>query len=63
MNHFVSLSDGEAIAEPLYRELDKPNGFLKNRSGGNLNGKETLAFRTAFKYIIGNNTSLDFIAN
>jgi hypothetical protein len=24
MQHFVSSSDGEAIAEPLYRELDNP---------------------------------------
>jgi hypothetical protein len=24
INHFVSSSDGEAIAEPLYRELDNP---------------------------------------
>jgi hypothetical protein len=26
--HFVSSSDGEAIAEPLYRELDKPKRLL-----------------------------------
>lgn len=39
------------------------DGFLENRSGGDLNGKETLAFRTALKYIIGDNTTLDFIAN
>lgn len=38
-------------------------GFLENRSGGNLNGKETLAFRTSLKYLIGDNTTLDFVAN
>ena len=25
INHFISLSDGEATAESLYRELDKPS--------------------------------------
>lgn len=39
------------------------DGFLENRSGGDLNGKETLAFRTSLKYLVGEKTTLDFIAN
>ena len=39
------------------------DGFLDNLSGGDLNGKETLAFRGSLKYLIGENTTLDFIAN
>jgi len=39
------------------------DGFIDNISGGDLNGKETLAFRASFKYLIGDNTSLDLIAN
>lgn len=39
------------------------DGFLENRAGGNLNGKETLAFRTSLRYIMGEKTTLDFIAN
>jgi outer membrane receptor protein involved in Fe transport len=39
------------------------DGFLENRSGGDLNGKETLAFRGSIKYLLGEKTTLDVIAN
>ena len=39
------------------------DGFIDNLSGGDLNGKETLAFRTSFKFLFGENTSLDLIGN
>lgn len=39
------------------------DGFLDNLSGGDLNGKETLAFRTSLKYLMGERTTLDVIAN
>lgn len=39
------------------------DGFIENRSGGDLNGKETLAFRGSLKYLIGSNTVLDIIGN
>lgn len=42
---------------------NKREGFIENLSGGNLNGKETLAFRTSFKYNFSEDTTLDFIAN
>lgn len=42
---------------------NKRDGFIENLSGGNLNGKETLAFRTSFKYNFSEATTLDFIAN
>lgn len=42
---------------------NKRDGFIENISGGDLNGKETLAFRTSFKYLLNNDTTLDFIAN
>lgn len=42
---------------------NKRDGFIKNISGGNLNGKETVAFRTSFKYLINDDTTLDLIAN
>ncbi|WP_233265967.1 TonB-dependent receptor domain-containing protein [Formosa sp. L2A11] len=42
---------------------NKRDGYIENLSGGDLNGKETLAFRTSLKYLISNNTSLDVIAN
>ncbi|SDG56310.1 TonB-dependent receptor [Psychroflexus sediminis] len=38
------------------------DGFIDNLSGGNLNGKETLAFRTSLKYLMGERTTLDVIA-
>ncbi|WBL21113.1 TonB-dependent receptor [Zunongwangia sp. HRR-M8] len=41
----------------------KRDGFIDNLSGGDLNGKETLAFRGSLKYMIGMNTTLDVIAN
>jgi outer membrane receptor protein involved in Fe transport len=42
---------------------NRRDGYIENRSGGNLNGKETLAFRTALKYLISDRTTLDVIAN
>ncbi|NRT12836.1 TonB-dependent receptor [Flavobacterium sp. 14A] len=39
------------------------DGYIENRSGGDLNGKQTLAFRTALKYVYSNNTKIDVIAN
>ncbi len=39
------------------------DGFIDNRSGGDLNGKETFAFRGAMKYLMGDRTTLDIIAN
>ena len=47
-------------AAAIYNSRD---GFIKNVSGGDLSGKETLAFRTSFKYLINDNTTLDVIAN
>ena len=47
-------------AAAIYNTRD---GYIKNLSGGDLNGKETLAFRTSFKYLMGNTTTLDVIAN
>ncbi|MDP2061341.1 MAG: TonB-dependent receptor [Flavobacteriaceae bacterium] len=38
-------------------------GFIRNLSGGDLNGKETVAYRGSMKYIISDNTTFDFIAN
>ena len=42
---------------------NKRDGYIENLSGGDLNGKETLAFRTSFKYLINDATTLDVIAN
>lgn len=42
---------------------NKRDGYIENLSGGDLNGKETLAFRTSLKYLITDNTSLDIIGN
>ncbi len=47
-------------ASAIYNRRD---GFIENISGGDLNGKETLALRGSFKYLISNNTSLDLITN
>lgn len=47
-------------AAAIYNGRD---GFIENISGGDLNGKETVAFRTSFRYLLNNNTSLDVIAN
>lgn len=38
-------------------------GYIKNLSGGNLNGKQTLAFRAAFKYVPSEKTKIDLIFN
>lgn len=42
---------------------NRRDGYIKNLSGGDLNGKETLAFRTSLQYLISDNTTLDIIAN
>lgn len=42
---------------------NKRDGYIENLSGGNLNGKETLAFRTSFRYNFSDDTSLDVIGN
>lgn len=42
---------------------NRRDGYIENRSGGDLNGKETLAFRTALKYLISEKTTVDVIAN
>jgi iron complex outermembrane receptor protein len=42
---------------------NKRDGFIENISGGDLNGKETVAFRTSFKYLLNDDTTLDVIAN
>ncbi|CAM2821247.1 TonB-dependent receptor [Flavobacterium frigoris] len=55
------------IADKLFLRVagiyNRRDGYIENRSGGNLNGKETLAFRTALKYLISDRTTLDVIAN
>jgi iron complex outermembrane receptor protein len=64
VNGFVNTS---LIKDKLFVRvagiLSKRDGFIENRSGGNLNGKETVAFRTSLKYLISDKTSLDVIAN
>jgi outer membrane receptor protein involved in Fe transport len=42
---------------------NKRDGYIENLSGGDLNGKETLAFRGSLKYLINDNTTLDVIGN
>ena len=37
------------------------DGFVKNLSGGNLNGKNTMAFRNSSRYFLKNNGTIDFI--
>lgn len=39
------------------------DGFIENASGGDLNGKQTLAFRSSIKYLFSDKTSLDLIVN
>ncbi|WP_442588559.1 TonB-dependent receptor [Pedobacter sp. AW31-3R] len=43
-----------------YNERD---GFIKNLSGGRLNGKNTIAFRDIIRYTPGKNTTADLILN
>jgi len=42
---------------------NKRDGYIENLSGGDLNGKETVAFRTSFRYLLNDDTTLDVIAN
>lgn len=44
----------------IYKARD---GFIENLSGGALNGKETVAFRTSLRYLISDKTSADLIVN
>lgn len=44
----------------IYKARD---GFIENLSGGTLNGKQTLAFRTSLRYLISDKTSADVIFN
>ncbi len=39
------------------------DGFIENNSGGDLNGKETLAFRGSLRYLFSNKTFFDLIVN
>lgn len=39
------------------------DGYIRNLSGGTLNGKETLAFRTSLRYMPARNTVIDLIVN
>jgi outer membrane receptor protein involved in Fe transport len=43
--------------------LNQRNGYIPNLSGGNLNGKDTKAIRTSFRYIPGDKTVVDLIVN
>lgn len=58
----VPLVDQKLFARVagIYKKRD---GFIKNLSGGTLNGKETLAFRGSLKYLISDKTSADLIFN
>ncbi|MBU0942166.1 MAG: TonB-dependent receptor [Bacteroidetes bacterium] len=47
-------------AAGIYNARD---GYIKNLSGGTLNGKQTLAFRAALKYVSSEKTKIDLIAN
>ncbi|WP_158845783.1 TonB-dependent receptor [Algibacter sp. L1A34] len=61
--HFNAPLVGDKLffrAAGIYNGRD---GFIENISGRDLNGKETLAFRTSFKYLINADTNLDVIAN
>ena len=42
---------------------NRRDGFIDNLSGGDLNGKETLAFRGSLRYVFSENTVFDLIAN
>lgn len=42
---------------------NKRDGFIDNRAGGNLNGKETYAARASLRYLPDSNTIIDLIAN
>ncbi|MCL5247052.1 TonB-dependent receptor [Cellulophaga sp. 20_2_10] len=42
---------------------NRRDGYIENLSGGDLNGKETLALRGSLKYMINDNTTLDLIGN
>ncbi|MEM9673385.1 MAG: TonB-dependent receptor [Bacteroidota bacterium] len=43
--------------------LNQRDGYIPNLSGGNLNGKDTKAVRTSFRYFSGDETVVDLIVN
>lgn len=43
--------------------INEREGFIENRSGGTLNGKDTKAFRTSLRYVPDRQTVVDFIFN
>ncbi|MDF9798146.1 iron complex outermembrane receptor protein [Catalinimonas alkaloidigena] len=43
--------------------FNEREGFIDNHAGGKLNGKETKAFRTAWRYLPDRKTVVDFIFN
>ncbi|WPP52401.1 TonB-dependent receptor [Catalinimonas niigatensis] len=43
--------------------INEREGFIENLSGGTLNGKDTKAFRTAWRYLPDRQTVIDFIFN
>jgi iron complex outermembrane receptor protein len=55
------------LSDSLYGRFalfyENRDGFVKNLSGGDLNGKDTLAFRTSFRLDIGQANHLDLIFN
>lgn len=43
--------------------INQRDGYISNLSGGNLNGKDTKAVRTSFRYFPGDETVVDLIVN
>ncbi|MEQ9443538.1 MAG: TonB-dependent receptor [Cyclobacteriaceae bacterium] len=43
--------------------LNQRDGYIRNLSGGNLNGKDIQAFRTSFRYLPTSRTMIDLIIN
>ena len=64
VNGYVNTS---LVKDKLFARVaaiyNRRDGYIENLSGGDLNGKETLALRGSLKYIINDNTTFDFIAN
>jgi len=57
----------QALADNLYGRVavyaEKRDGTIDNLSGGDLNGKDTLAFRTSLRMDVGDQSRLDLIVN
>lgn len=70
-NHGATQASGYANAplvdDTLYARIalfhEKRDGFIENLSGGDLNGKDTLALRTSFRLDLRDTDSLDLIFN